>query len=312
MSLLDNQTKVNAGTSFYATTGGGGGGSGPNPVFSTITLEGSNAITASLPSAGNDGFEVRNGGAGNNVLVITTIDAGSSGQIEMGARTISTIGGNPVPRGRFEMQMVPASDSANLSYTLDTVGAGNASTIGVISFVPGTAPGAGTVVIKGENANGGGSLTIGNGSVIAAPSGAHLECFKATVANSGNIYMPAAGTTTPIANFSTIAGHQYELWIPNLRVQNEPAGAPAAGAWTQLTIDGTPITYVDIFDMAAVSTIQNDLQKAPAYNFYASGASHTLSANGSLANTLSTAITINPPVVYLRDLGAPANMQLIG
>jgi hypothetical protein len=308
MSLLVNQTQVNADTSFFAAAGSGGGGT--NLVVSTITMDGgsTNPFNISLPAAPLDSFTVRQGGA-TNPIAILTIDATNPGQAEMGIRSLSTISGNAVSRGRFEMSLAPGTDLAQLGYILDAAGSGNASTIGAIQFKPGVSPGKGTTVLTSED---GTSLTVGNGSVISGPSGVHLDVFKANAVSGGNIYMPAAGTTTPIANFSTIAGHQYELWIPNLRVQNQPAGAPAAGAWTQLTVDGTPITYVDIFDMASVSTIQNDLQKAPAYNFYASANSHTLSANGSLGNTLSTAITLDPPIVYLRDLGAPANMQLVG
>jgi len=310
MSLLDNQTRVTVGTYFPALSGGGGGGS--NITASTITLEGSAApLTITLPQNANDGFEVRQGG-GNNVIAILDIDAGSAGQAEFGIRSLSTIGGNPVPRGRFELQVVPGTDTASLSYGLDAAGSGNQSTIGAITFQPGTAPGAGTVNIKGENANGGGSLTIGDGDVVAAPSGSSLVTKKAAVASGGNIYVPAAGTTQPIAAFSTIAGHRYELAIPNLRIQNQPAGAPAAGAWCQLTVDGANINYIDTFDMASVSTISNDLQKCPVYNFVASGTGHTLSANGSLANTLSTAVTISPAFVYLRDMGIQAGMPTIG
>jgi hypothetical protein len=207
------------------------------------------------------------------------------------------------------MSVIPSTDLAQLSYTLDAVGAGNASTIGSVQFKKGTAPTTGTVVVSGQD---GTSLTVGNGSVISGPSGVHLDVFKAGVASGGNIYVPAAGTTQTLASFSTIAGHAYELWLPNLRVQNQPAGAPAAGAWCQLTVDTTPIAYCDTFDMASVSTIDNDLQKTPAYNFTADANSHALQATGSLANTLSTAITISPASVYLRDLGAVANFQTVG
>ena len=309
-SLLTNQTTVSPGSYFFALSGSGGGGGG-NLTVSTITLQGSTApITATLPSGANDGFEVRNGGGGSNVITITTIDAGNPAQAEMGIRTLSTISGTPIPRGRFEQVLVPSNDTASLSYTLDKVGAGNASTIGSVVFTPGSGGAGGYVSVKGE---GGSGVNIGNGAVVATPSGSDLVQRKAAVASGGNIYVPAAGTAVNIAQFSTIAGHTYELSIPNLRVQNQPAGAPAAGAWAQLNIpDASPIYYLDTFDMASVSTIANDLQKCPRYIFTASGTAHTLSANGSLANTLSTAITISPAFVYLRDLGIQSGMPTIG
>jgi hypothetical protein len=74
-----------------------------------------------------------------------------------------------------------------------------------------------------------------------------------------------------------------------------------------MTIDtAVATTYLDTFDMASVSTIQNDLQKAAVYSFVASGPNHTISANGNLANTLSTAITVLGKG-YLKDLGAIAS-----
>lgn len=308
MSLLPNLTFTSPGNPLYGAAGGGG--SGPNPTFSTITLEGSNAITATLPSAPNDGFEVRNGGGGQNVVVVTTIDENNAAQAEMGIRTLSTIAGNTSNVGRFELQMdgLP-TDVARLIYTLDAAVSGTPSTIGSIEFKPATAPATGYVVITGEDTTG---LVIGQGNVSMAVGGSALRPLQAAAQSGGNIYVPAAGTTQPVANFSTIAGHAYEMWIPGLRVQNQPAGAPAAGAWCQLTVNTSNISYVDTFDMASVSTIANDFQKAASYSFIASGAAHSLEATGSLANTLSTALTLNPPVVYLRDLGLPGSFATVG
>lgn len=317
MSLVQLKTQVTTTNSLFAAAGsggGGGGGGGGDVTFSTITLTGTNPISATLTSSPNDGFEVRNGGGGQNVVTITTMDENNAAQAEMGIRMLSTISGNTSNVSRFEMQADGApSDVATLTYLLDRAVSGNLSTIGSITFNPGTAPAAGTVKISAENLNGGGNLTIGNGDCIFAPVGANLATKKAIVAGSGNIYVPAAGTTQNVAAFSTIAGHVYELAVPNLRVKNEPAGVPAAGAWCQLTVDTSPaINYVDTFDMASVSTIANDYQKCAIYNFTASGTGHNLQANGSIGNTVSTSITITPALVYLRDLGIPGGMQQIG
>lgn len=135
----------------------------------------------------------------------------------------------------------------------------------------------------------------------AAPANSGMTSFN--ILNSGNNYVPAGGTTTPLASFSTTQFHLYQLELPYLRVQNEPVGVPQAGAWADLSIDtAVNTTYLDTFDMASVSTIANDLQKAAVYSFVASGASHTLSATGNLGNTLSTAITTLGKG-YLKDLG---------
>ena len=310
LSLLTQQSYAAPGTSYWATSGSGGGG-GQNLTVSTIVFEGStDPLEITLPAAPNDGFSVRQGG-GTNALAILTIDTANAGQAEMGIRSLSTISGNAVPRGRLELQVQPAIDGASLSYTLDTVGAGSASTIGSVVFTPGSGGAGGYVSVKGEGAAV--ALNVGNGAVVAAPAGSDLVSRKAAVLSGGNIYVPAAGTSQNIAQFSTIAGHRYELAIPNLRVQNEPAGVPTAGAWCQLTIpDAAPITYLDTFDMASVSTIANSLEKAPVYSFVASGTGHTLAANASLSGALSTAITIAPAQVYLRDMGIPAGMPVIG
>lgn len=314
MSLLDNQTRLSVGQYIPALSGGGGGGGGQNLSVSTINIQGStDPLEITLPAQANDGFSVRQGG-GTNALAILTIDTANAGQAEMGIRSLSTISGNPVPRGRLELQLVPNTDAASLSYGLDAAGSGNQSTIGSVLFLPNTAPQSGSVQLKSDNTNNQGTtLTVGNLDVVAAPSGSSLVTKKAAVLSGGNIYVPAAGTSQNIAQFSTIAGHRYELSIPNLRVQNEPAGVPTAGAWCQLTIpDAAPITYLDTFDMASVSTIANSLEKAPVYSFVASGTGHTLAANASLSGALSTAITIAPAQVYLRDMGIPAGMPVIG
>jgi hypothetical protein len=308
LSLLTQQSYANPSKSYWAASGGGGGGGGQNLVVSTIVMEGSaDPLEITLPASANDGFSVRQGGA-NNPLAILTIDAGSSGQAEFGIRNLSTISGNPVPRGRFEMNLVPSFDGATLSYTLDTAGSGNASTIGTINFGQSDPPGSGGGIFLGTEKDA--SLTLGtNGYQVVTNTDTALNPRSATT-TATNIYVPAAGTTQAVAQFSTIAAHAYELYIPQVRIQNQPAGVPAAGAWSDLSVDTSPqVTYLDTFDMASVSTVQNDLQMSRGYTFVATAAGHQLSATGSLANTLSTAMTFGNGVVFLRDLGTVAAMQ---
>jgi hypothetical protein len=305
MSLLPLATFTAPGVPLYGA-GGGGGGGGSNITASTITLQGStDPLEITLPASGNDGFSVRQGGA-NNALAILTIDTGSSGQAEFGIRSLSTISGNPVPRGRFEMNLIPSVDGALLSYTLDRNASGNASTIGSINFGQSDPPGSGGgIAILTEKAA---SLTLGDsGYQVTANSGACLN--PRSVAPTPNVYVPAAGTSQTVASFSTLTGHYYEMYVPNLRVQNQPAGAPAAGAWATLDVDTAPsVSYLDTFDMASVSTVQNDLQKSPSYVFLASATGHNLVATGSLSNTLSTAMTFGGPI-FIRDLGLPGSIQ---
>jgi hypothetical protein len=306
MSLLPLATFTAPGVPLYGA-GGGGGGGGSNITASTITLQGStDPLEITLPAASNDGFSVRQGGA-TNALAILTIDAANAGQAEFGIRSLSTISGNPVPRGRFEMNLIPSVDGALLSYTLDANASGNASTIGSINFGQSDpiGVGGGGLFLETEKDA---SLILGtNGYQIEANSGACLN--PRSVAPTPNVYVPAAGTSQTVATFSTLTGHYYEMYVPNLRVQNQPAGAPAAGAWATLDVDTTPsVSYLDTFDMASVSSIANDLQKSPSYVFLASGAGHNLVATGSLSNTLSTAMTFGGPI-FIRDLGVPANIQ---
>jgi hypothetical protein len=303
MSLVPLKTHISPDVALFAALGsGGGGGGGQNLTVSTIVMEGStDPLEITLPANANDGFSVRQGGAVNPIAILTMDEAGA-GQAEFGVRTLSTIAGNTSNDGQ-------PTDSATLIYQFDKNVSGTPSTIGSLAFVPGTAPATGTATLKGEDGTG---ITVGNSNVIAVPAGTSLIPAKATVVGSGNIYVPAAGTTVPVAAFSTVAGHAYELYIPNLRIQNEPAGAPTAGAWSALTVDTTPASELATFDMASVSTIANDLLLSPVYNFTASGAAHNLQASASLAGALSTAITITPASIYLRDLGAPASFKTIG
>jgi len=303
MSVLPNLTFTAPGAPLYGSGGGGGGG---DITVSSITMTGNYPLSATLTSSPNDGFEVRNGGGGSNVVVITTIDENNGAQAEMGIRTLSTIAGNTSNVGRFEMTMdgLP-SDVAALSYTFDKAVSGNASTIGAITFTPGNGSNAaGSVAIKTETGGGGAaSLQIGNYQVI----GNSLACLNPRInVPTTNVYVPAAGTTQTVASFSTIASHVYEVFIPNIRVQNQPAGAPAAGAWSQIGMDVGAGAF-DTFDMASISTIQNDYNGSRNYCFQATAAGHNLQCLGSLSNTLSTAFTFSQ-YCYIRDLGAPVNM----
>lgn len=314
MSLVPNKTHYGgqpdqALFAPYTVTGGGGGG-GQNLVVSTIVMEGStDPLEITLPVSANDGFSVRQGGV-NNAIAILTIDEGSAGQAEFGIRTLSTIGGNAVPIGRFELQADgQPTDQTRLTYTLDTVGAGNASTIGSITFNKGNLAGSfGGVSITSES---GAGLVIGAGNgynITTASVGTALNPRRATAAAT-NIYVPATGGPVNVTAFSTITGHAYELYIPQMRIQNQPVGVPSAGAWSDLSIDTTPaVTYLDTFDMASVSTIQNDLQISRGYTFVASGTGHALNATG-FNGALSTAMTFGNGYVVLRDLGQVSNMS---
>lgn len=309
MSLVPLVTHRAPDTSLYAAAGAGGGG-GQNLVVSTIVMEGStDPLEITLPANPNDGFSVRQGGA-NNAIAILTVDESSSGQAEFGIRTLSTIGGNAIPIGRFEMQADgQPTDIARLIYTFDGVGAGNASTIGSINFKIGDLAGDfGGLTLTSES---GAGLVIGAGNgyntTVNGPQTALLP--RRQTVNAGTIYVPASGGPIPVTEFSTIAGHAYELYIPQVRIQNEPPGVPSAGAWSDLSVDTTPsVTYLDTFDMASVSTITNDLQISRGYTFIATGTGHVLNATG-FNGALSTAMTFGNGAVILRDLGALASMN---
>ena len=153
----------------------------------------------------------------------------------------------------------------------------------------------------------------GNGALVGISSinGAVPVVTGRFGATSANIYVPAAGTNQTVGSFSTVAGHVYQIEIDSLRVQNQPPGPPAAGAWSALYVDANTATYLDTFDMASVSTIANDLQRSCVYTFRASAAGHNLIAQGITTNTISTAMTF-PGQMTVRDLGALSGMPVVG
>lgn len=225
------------------------------------------------------------GGGGGGVtvttssLTVSSISGLAGGQIEMNTLVqISSIGGALGPNSLTVVQN---------GFEFLTGGEARFNADGVISFQDNLGQITGVSTING----------------VAYPqANANMTSFN--LESGGNFYVPAGGATVPMASFSTTQFHLYQMELPFLRVQNEPVGIPQEGAWADMTIDtAVNTTYLDTFDMASVSTIANDLQKAAVYSFVASGANHTLSASGNLANTLSTAITVTGKG-YLKDLGA--------
>lgn len=288
MSLLDNQTRVNLGGSYFSS---GGGGSGSNIVASTITLDGSSApFTATLPSGSNDGFEIRQGGGGSNVIAVATIDINSPAQAEFGVRTISSTS----VIGRFEMDVVPTTNLASLNYNL------NNSTLGGLDILPTSA-----TVYGMKDTSGGANNSLVfpafTSSIVVKPSGLDLVPKK-TAASNTNFYLPPSGSSN-ITSFSTIANHYYSLSIPFFVTAVEPPGPPTAGSWLSLSIDTSPgVSYLDTFDLASVSTVGNDMRCSRTYSFIASAANHTMTAT-ALNPTLSTLVEI-PLGMILQDLGA--------
>lgn len=219
------------------------------------------------------------GGGGSNVpvqyvstLFVSTINAPSNTvPVNINYASISTLSGIPnIPNGLL----------------FGTGGAAEFSSEGEIIFTDS----------KG--------IMTGVSTINGARADASAYVSKINIGGAGgNFYVPPGGASVPLCSFSTLGFHAYQLEVPYLQVQNVPDVAPQAGAWADMSIDtAVKVTYLDTFDMASVSTIANDLQKAPVYTFVASGANHTMSATGNLANTLSTAITLGGPL-YLKDLG---------
>lgn len=284
MSLLPQLTFSAPGVPLY---GGGGGGGGSNITASTITLSGSTApITATLPSGSNDGFEVRQGGGGSNVIAVATIDINNPSQAEFGVRSISST----TVIGRFEMDLVPTSGLASLNYQL------NNSTLGGLDIQPGS------VNLYGQPASSGGAgnaivLEGAVSSITVKPSGRDLVAKQNP--NGVNIYL-APGGSSNLLQFSTIAGHIYQVGVPFFATAVEPVGAPAAGSWLTLDVDTAPaVSYLDTFDLASVSTVANDFRCSRVYNFIASGAGHNLSATTN--NNLSTLVEMKG--VFIEDMG---------
>lgn len=247
-------------------------------------------------------YTVSGGGGGSvstfvtvsvSTIAVSSITGTSGGEVEFpGPVRMSSIASSG-PNGVQVLNGMEFPLGAAITFDANTVGPAYES----IAWVAGDGGISGLSTING----------------VAYPPAGVQPTGRVGAESGGNIYVPAGGATQTVANFSTVSGHVYELKIPVLRIQNQPAGVNAAGAWTDLTVDTTPPTYLDTFDMASVSTIANDLQKAPAYTFVANAANHTLVANGNPANTLSTAITIgNAATFFLTDLGAASAMPVVG
>lgn len=289
MSLLPGLTYSAPGVTLYG--GGGGGGGGGDLVASTITLTGVNPISATLTSNPNDGFEVRNGGGGSNVVTATTIDAGNPNQAEMGIRTLSTISTVVTLIDRFEMTSVPGTLDANLTHYNQT------STLAQIDM-----PANGSLTLNGlPAASGGAANSIAilpyTSSIVVKPSNRDLVAKQNP--NGVNGYLPPGGSSN-LLQFSTIAGHLYQMAVPFFVTAVEPVGAPAAGSWLSLDVDTTPaVSYLDTFDLASVSTVANDFRCSRVYSFVASAAGHNLSATTN--NNLSTLVEMK--LVTIEDLG---------
>jgi hypothetical protein len=285
MSLLPGLTFSAPGVTLYG--GGGGGGSSSNIVASTITLDGSSApFTATLPSGSNDGFEIRQGGGGSNVVVVATVDINNPSQAEFGVRSISSTS----VVGRFEMDLTPSSGLASLNYQL------YGSTLGGFDI------GVGSATLYGQTSatGGAGNAIVLEGllsSIKVNPCGRDLVPKKSLL--GANFYLPPAGSSN-ITSFSTIAGHAYSMALPAFVAAVEPETAPAAGSWLSLDVDTAPsVSYLDTFDLASVSTVGNDFRCSRMYNFVASSSNHTLSVTTN--NNISTLVECGRFVI--EDLG---------
>lgn len=289
MSLLPNLTFSAPGVPLYG--GGGGGGSGSNIVASTITLDGSTQpFTATLPSGSNDGFEIRQGGGGSNVIAVATIDINNPAQAEFGVRSISSTS----VIGRFEMDLTPSLGVASLNYNF------NNSTVGALNMSAAT----GNVelaALASANGGAGNSILLGGttSSITVKPVGLDLIPKKTNASNTA-FYLPPNGSSN-ITSFSTIANHYYTLAVPFFVTAVEPPVQPSAGAWLSLSLDTSPgVSYLDTFDLASVSTVANDFRCGRVYTFVASAANHTMTATAS--NSISTLVEI-PQGMILQDLG---------
>ena len=290
MSLLANLTFTSPGNPLYGAAGGGGGGGG-DVTFSTITLTGQNPISATLTSSPNDGFEVRNGGGGSNVVVATTIDIGNSAQAEMGIRVLSTT----TLIDRFEMSQQPTTLNALLSHanatsTLQYI-AFNSNGDLTLSALPSASGGAGSAI-----------NLLGNTSTIAfQPQNAQACHFKLPV--STNTYVPQAGTTQNLGAFTSIAGHTYDIRLP---VRIDAVSQPTTGDWCVIGTDtATANVGMATFDLVQVSTVANQYETHLCGSIIASGTATTLTALGKPSAGTSTAVTVTGSAAFIRDLGIP-------
>lgn len=272
-AVLGNGTLATSGLAYYGAGGGGGGGGS-----STITTLYASTINASTI---------------NSVFLTNT----SSFVTETAQVNATLVVNGNLEFGQFGSENALFQDAAGMN-----IATSPGSTINFYASSGGVPD---VVISQGQLSTP--TVQVNNINDRVA------KTLKIGAAGTGNFYVPAAGTTQTVASFSTVSGHLYQLHIPYLRVQNQPVGVPAAGTWTELVVDTTAATSVDTFDMASVSTIANDLLKAPVYTFVASGAGHNLNAQGFATATLSTAITVGGgALLYLKDLGAVSGMPVVG
>jgi len=314
MSVLDNQTKVNPTTAFYATGGGGGGGGGgPTPTVSTITTSSIIALSnvpVNVGPAGlyvytngfgdeNSGFEVYKGG-GNTTNALADFDSGAGGQGAMGVRGFSTIGGAQVIDTLFTMTLDPSRNGviklqqefAGVS-TMSGITLGNDGSI-TIAALPPASGGSGTGLY----------FSPYGASIETKPQGSILTHSAASTIGAGNFYVPAAGTTQTLAAIPTTPGALYDIRV-NARFDTV-GGNPSAGDWCVLTTDAANAKAIDTIDCAQVSTLQQQFERSYTASFVASAGTTNLIALGRPTATASTAITIqNPAVVWFRSLGVP-------
>jgi len=302
MSLLPLATFSAAGVPLYGSGGGGGGGS--NQTISTIVAPAGGILGISgelyIFSKGfgnsNTGFEVYNGG-GNTTNALADFDAGAGGQGAIGVRGYSTISGSQTIDSLLTVTLDAARNGVmklqhefNGVSTLGSVVLNNDGTAS-INALPAASGGAGTQIVLSPTAS---TITFGPQQAIACHS---------KIPISTNTYVPQAGTTQAMGNFTSIAGHVYDIRLP---VRVDAVTAPAAGDWCVITTDtATAPVALATFDLVQVSSVANQYETHLCGTVIASGATTTLLAEGKLSAGTSTAITVTGSSAWVRDLGIP-------
>ena len=285
MALLDNQTKVNVGTSFYAAAGsGGGGGGGPIINVSTINLQPNGDING----AGSINLALASGGSWSFVSTTSALDGTTPASVIQFGSPDNTKVYNEGLGNDGKIFISTNATSINYMQPL-TVNMGG-SALGSVSSLQ--------------------VSSINNQSYPPA-----VQTSVSLIAPNNNLtYVKGGGTATLFNVNPVVAQHSYRLDF-SMKVQGwnasdglTPSYAPLPQDWIDIyplgNVAGSPGPVFTTLQMAQVSSINNDWEGTVSCSWKntAPGAVGIV-VNSAPSVLYSTSIEIGAGG-YLTDLGA--------
>ncbi len=270
----------------------------------TAAFDGSRPIAYQWVADGGSGTFTNIPGATNIMLVLSNVQAGSTGQYYVNA---SNLAGGPVSSSPSTLTVIPSTYAIHF-------GATNAiTTADAVLNHPGVVAGA---AVFGGTAK---LVTLGNGSSLTFTANGSVA--TATPGGTGAFAYPAPNTTgntnfdavlnqcsvdsgpKTITLTNLVAGHNYSVLLIGLDARGTPAGggAPARFAYFQDPVDATDVSSTfqmgqNVYVMAsflAQTTTQKIIEQLPTGN--------TGNMNALVVYDLSAVIT--PPTLGLAPSG---------